>query len=185
MRKIFLLSMIIIVFLLFSCEISDDDNNYNNDGDVNIYDNFRNLDNTSIQFEDKVYEIQYDVDTVPLDQLDFIVDVNDNDEINGCFQYEIPGFNINVDSVDHFISDDTKIELIVYAKLDNNIIVYQSFLEGLVFEKTVIENMFDEDVDDFIYEIKINYQGKLINTISKTIDVNGMLTERDWSEYNE
>ena len=186
-KKLYLIAYIMISFFLVSCTINDDDSNinYNNDGDVNILDNFKSVDVDDIEIS-QVYEIQYDIDTVPTENIQYIIDVDKDNNLDGCFQYILSSFNISVDSVEHFISDDTEINLTISAEMNNTyLIVHQETLEGIAFSELKIEQMFDEDINIFVYNIEIIYKGNLINTIVKNVKVNGMLTARDWFDYND
>ncbi|HOI85730.1 MAG TPA: hypothetical protein PLP48_06580 [Acholeplasmataceae bacterium] len=188
MKKQLILIAIFCSLLFVSCTITDDDSNinFNNDGDVNILDNFKNLTKSDIEFIDsKVYEIQYKIVTVPSDMVETIYDINGDGEKTECFQYKLPGFNIIVDSVDHFISEDMNINLKIYAKLQTDYLVYEQDLSGTVFENKTLTEMFDSDVNTFVYILSITYKGELINNITMNLDVNGMLTARDWSDFND
>lgn len=188
MKKPLIILAMLCSLALYSCTITDDDSNinFNNDGDVNILDNFKNLTTDDIEFiSNKVYEIQYKIDTVPIDLLETIYDVNSDGNKSECFQYKLPGFNIIVDSVDHFISEDMNISLKIYAKLNTDYLVHEQYLSGPVFDDLTLTEMFDSDVNTYIYILEIRYKGELINKITINVDVNGMLNARDWSDFND
>ncbi len=188
MKGIIFTLLLVVSALMSGCDYSSSDSNstYNTKGDLNIEDNFTNLEDSDIIFDGKVMEMQYTIDSVPEDYKSNINDVNDDFEINECFEYTLTGFNISVDSVEHFTSDDTVITLKIYAILNNNnYLVYETILNGIAFAEFKLDEMFDTDVNDFLYVVEVEYQGSLINTIRSTIDVNGMGIGRDWNDYNE